>query len=808
MRNLLAGLIALLSLLATTVSAQPLYPGRAMPLTDTRYGTIAAHGVLTNNGRDAFLVWAAAENVRVARVVQGERRVGRPIFDLDGITHLDVAWTGSHFVVIAQQLAGNIHARLLSAAGEPIGEPLVIGAGFHAQVASNGREVALLYKTQNNQSDELHVRRFTTMLQPLDGGVPSAILSSSGSGHWPVELDLASNGSGYAVVSMALDETRVILLNATAAFVTSEAFRQGENATPGELRGVAIAANGNDYLAVWTMHDAVWSAAISRTGRITPLAVHRTDTGWMAGAPSVTWNGTRFEVTFVERNDWSARLRTAIVDAATPAVQSLDAGVASDRELPVTSTTAIGERVLTVWRDADDYFVVRHGATANRIAVTFGAADQELRAATSSNAGTLAVWSETYDGATTLRAGVRRYSGEWTEFRVSNRDAETALAASDGEEYVVVTYEFASGWTATYLDDEGRVRARSTAVPARAIHDLVRAGSGYALLYTDAHGNGVLALLSNNGSIAASRTVWVAREDHTLQNMSLDWDGLNFVVAWESSQFVMCFPVCDMAEETVELARFNNELQRLGDNVRLGGNDAQRPTVTWDGRQHVIVWNQAQELRAMTLAVDGTAGPVTPIASGTTINRSSSDREAVRIGNRVAVYWQQTPFDGNTPPTFLLNGSQRTELLEVAFDTRAMVALPNGAAAYIGTDEQMEAPHHGARRLLLRRFDVTPPGNVPDAPVTRVHRELGQLRIEWTPPPQPVIGYRVEYRVSDGSWNELGQWFDAHETQAFWTAPLQPGVTYAFRVRAFSDNGTSAYSNAPVIFTAKRRAVR
>lgn len=90
----------------------------------------------------------------------------------------------------------------------------------------------------------------------------------------------------------------------------------------------------------------------------------------------------------------------------------------------------------------------------------------------------------------------------------------------------------------------------------------------------------------------------------------------------------------------------------------------------------------------------------------------------------------------------------------------------------------------------------------------RVHRELGQLRIEWTPPPQPVIGYRVEYRVSDGSWNELGQWFDAHETQAFWTAPLQPGVTYAFRVRAFSDNGTSAYSNAPVIFTAKRRAVR
>ena len=92
--------------------------------------------------------------------------------------------------------------------------------------------------------------------------------------------------------------------------------------------------------------------------------------------------------------------------------------------------------------------------------------------------------------------------------------------------------------------------------------------------------------------------------------------------------------------------------------------------------------------------------------------------------------------------------------------------------------------------------------------VDGVSESATHLTIAWTPPPATVNGYRVEYRVDDGSWIELEKWFTAGEVGTS-IRKRTPGTTIAARVRAFNDGGASDYSNIntpkpPV----RRRAVR
>jgi hypothetical protein len=79
--------------------------------------------------------------------------------------------------------------------------------------------------------------------------------------------------------------------------------------------------------------------------------------------------------------------------------------------------------------------------------------------------------------------------------------------------------------------------------------------------------------------------------------------------------------------------------------------------------------------------------------------------------------------------------------------------------------------------------------------------------VEWSAPPEPVNGYRVEYRVDDGLWNELDFWFDAR-SRSLAIRPWRTGpVRYQFRVRAVNDAGFSPYSNPATVRTRKTRAV-
>src|SRR5687767_3702338 len=126
MRHWIRGIVLLSFAFAPTLFAQLPSFGTPFPLTNTRYGTAHGTPLLKTNGRDAFLFWTD-NHLRVTRLRKGERHVGRPVFDFPtspDFTRFDVVWTGSHFVVAAEDWrATRIVGRIVDANGHPAGEP-------------------------------------------------------------------------------------------------------------------------------------------------------------------------------------------------------------------------------------------------------------------------------------------------------------------------------------------------------------------------------------------------------------------------------------------------------------------------------------------------------------------------------------------------------------------------------------------------------------------------------------------------------------------------------------------------------------
>ena len=69
-------LAALLLFFTATATAQPLSFRDAFPLTNTRYGEMPASPTLHSNGQELLLFWPTVSNVRVTKLVEGERRGG------------------------------------------------------------------------------------------------------------------------------------------------------------------------------------------------------------------------------------------------------------------------------------------------------------------------------------------------------------------------------------------------------------------------------------------------------------------------------------------------------------------------------------------------------------------------------------------------------------------------------------------------------------------------------------------------------------------------------------------------------------
>jgi hypothetical protein len=793
---------AALLLFAVTALAQPKFVGGDLPLTDTRYGTFTGDGVLTTNGRDFFLIWPGAENLRMARLVEGEKRVGKPILDMEGVSDFDVVWTGTHFLVTAEgDVQGEGHltmGRLLDANGDPAGEPIEYGFGIHRpRLAFNGTWFVMLYAIESGNG-----RRVVALpLQPDGTPEPSPIgeplypvvMSLQGS----ADFDIASNGSGFGVVGG--DATTLVLATLTAEGWPLSSFNTTNIGTAPQQ--VAIASDGHGYLAVWTDGTGVQARVMTADGSTQPrFALRQAGPTDQYRRPSATWSRSGYHASFLASTS-STYTDVVRIDPVTLTSTSLGTGLHPHSDSS-TTIAAVNGRVMAGWRDLDNRPTTRDVSGADGAPAAWGAAEQELGAAASSNSALLAVWSEVVDSARTLRSGVRNHvTGAWSENKIGG-DEQVTLAASDGTEFLAITSTDA-GWSALQLDANGKLRARSPLVPAKVVHAVIWSGTQYVVAYVDAAQNVKVAAVSRTGTVSQGVIVRPGDATWAVDDMDLASDGTDYFVVWQRSKTEVCFPICDPQVEVLEGIRLDANLQRLGAaQIDIAGDDSHSPAVAWDGSRYVVAW-MYEGYRVSTISREGVpSGTSREVASWPLWQHGAPPPHLVRAGQHVLL-----SFDEGTTPVFVLNGDEVVTTLPAPTTDRTLVALPLGRAAFVGTQLDHSAPHHGARRMHLRIVDTVPTGAVPSAPVASVRHFNGQLRIDWTRPGGAVDGYRVEYRIGDGFWNEIGRWFDAEERTAPW-ATVKPGQTYAFRVRAMNDNGTSEYSVPAVMYMGKRRAVR
>jgi hypothetical protein len=251
------------------------------------------------------------------------------------------------------------------------------------------------------------------------------------------------------------------------------------------------------------------------------------------------------------------------------------------------------------------------------------------------------------------------------------------------------------------------------------------------------------------------------------------------------------------------------EATRLdGTNVVVYEAAAEDPAIAFNGQDYVVVWRGGAYLNARRVAADGV-----PVDEYVQISRADGDAPQsiaiARVGDGIGLTW----FDGRSQVALYDFTPRWTVRTALGFEANAgaaprIVALPDHRAAFVQTATHAGEPHHGSTRLTMS-VAHSAPTFAPGAPFTSVTRSGSRLRVSWTPPSQAVNGYRVEYRINGGPWLEHEGWTDAGLDELL-LEPRRNG-TYQFRVRAWSDAGTSPYSEPvqmEVTAGGRRRSVR
>lgn len=424
-------------------------------------------------------------------------------------------------------------------------------------------------------------------------------------------------------------------------------------------------------------------------------------------------------------------------------------------------------------------------AETSALAGGLRAADQSLVATASTSNAALILWNEAGDA----RAGVRGLHGTWRERLIAPGERPLA-AASDGDRFVVIT-DNEAGWAATLLDENGAVVLRSDRVAFHARGVAVSA-TGYAVIGTDDGGNVVAARVDRTGFTGALVIVRAGAEDPAIAS-----DGSNYLAVWQTT--------AAPAAASIEAVRLDANLGRMdAAGVMLHDYESENPAVAFNGTQYVVAWRFQTFIRARRVSVDGTA-PNELVQTGRSDGDAPRDIALTRLGDQMGFAW----FDGK-PQAVIFDGW--TVQTARGFDTSSesapkFVALPLDGIAFAHNDIVDNEPYLGSGRILLSVAHPAPAVPVPDAPRATVTQSGASLRVDWTPPPQAVNGYRIETRLGDGPWLEHEGWADA--TTNTLLVDARSG-TYEVRMRAWSDAGTGAYSD-PVsitINTGRRRAVR
>lgn len=776
MRQLAA---ALLLAWGATAGAQPFFLGDPVPLTDTRYGAFGVIGsrVLASS-TEPFLLWSSVyAQLRITKLVDGERRVGRPVLD-SGAIAFDGVWTGDRFLVAAR-IGNGIAGQFVDANGEALNAPFPIAQ----------RQPTLLRLAYDG----------TRTLMVTGPELEAAVLDRDGqivatpSVHGTAnDIAAASIAGAFAIVSAELDEVHVLTLTDDGAIYGNPRFAVPALAD----RRVAIASSGSEFLIVWTNGSAPLEAAILRasnatiTGRFT---IANTDG---ASAVAAAREGTRWVVSYVT----GGAAHVMRIDTANGAEERLSSKPADDQSH--ISVASVNGRTVVAWNGADrgSLITVRDLAGTTDLAA-FAAAEQVVESTAATAESALIIFGESRDGHGTLYAGLRGHDGSWRETPLEE-NAESYLAATDGNGFAVIlsTSEFTEWWVAL-IDHRGRVVNRTSHVPSFTPTGVAWTGDAYAVVGINGDGNLAAYRVSPSGIVSAPMVLAQHRPSRFIEAPTIAARDGEVLVVWQDSAVLGCSPPCDLYESQLLGARFTPALQRIDmSELLLAPDEATYPAVVWDGTHYVIAWNDKGHVEWRTLRSNGAVSGITRIENleyGSEPVRISTIPGGVAItrtnGDVVLLYQGQTYALTNLGPA----------------GSAAVVALGN-RIGYVYTQRRDEMPYHGAYRVQLRVGDTIVPAALPNAPrITRSAFLDGVMELAWTRPAGSINGYRVEYRVDDGSWNELDEWFDAEETSLSIRPWRTNVVRYQFRIRALNDAGTGAYSNAASLLPLnKRRSMR
>ena len=786
LRSSALALLLILLPSGSALLAQPLFFGEAVPQTHTRYGSTGADPRLVTNGHDFFLFWANESKVRVTRLVDGQKRAGRPVLDVDH-GWFDAVWTGTYFLVAAYDIrvdgTQEIRGRLLNANGEPVTAAFTIVPGGGApRLAFDGARVLMVY----GGGMEL-----TSILLRPDGAQatnPRQQVIASASA---IEGAVAAGGPGFVAASAHPDMVRITTLHPTSEVAVA---RQHQAPTLPERR-VAIGSNGGgDVLVVWTNGSAAMdSVTVKANGTIGGRTAIPGTEG--AETAAVTWNGAQWIVSTIV----AGKLQSRFVDGSGP----LHTPTAAHAASPV-SVASLNGRTLAAWRgtaSGQPVLLRDLAASSSGETAAFAAAEQTFHTATWSHEGALAVWSELRDGKRTLHAGLRTIDGGWLENRIGN-DEEALLAASDGNLFLVVRKTTAE-WSAVTLSNTVQILASTPLIGTFTPTDITWDGTGWAIIGLSPQRNIYALRVMPWGAVSAPVLIQERGGTEDFENPRIVSGGGGFLAVWQVSETVPCFPVCDPYSSVLHGTRLTENLQRVDtQNLAIAPDEAVSPAMYWDGNRFVIFWIDGGALETRTVRPNASGSGTTRVAG------AQVDTRELRV--------TPTPFGAaitsNDGEILLVRDGVLIERypLGVPSSVDAAVNLGTGVA-YLQAAVRDEMPYHGASHIFLSAGGVHPPANPPLPPeIVRASMTNGRnlMVLDWTAPPDPINGYRIEYRVDDGSWNEFDEWFDA-DTTSVSIRPWLDEVRYQFRIRAWSDAGVSEYSlPATVRLLGRRRAVR
>ncbi|HEX6640995.1 MAG TPA: fibronectin type III domain-containing protein [Thermoanaerobaculia bacterium] len=792
MKRLLSAVILLSVAVTGSLAAQSI--GGLFPVTNTRYRTAYGLPHLATNGQDFFLFWTSNRKVRATQLSDGQPRAGHVVLDSSG--GFDVAWTGEHFLVVSTSDPTpnsddkDVVVRFLDAETQPIDAQRTIAEhGFLPRVASGPEAALVVYHSTGND-----VRALPLAADGASIGATSSIIATSATGH-----AVAGNSAGFVAAVADRTEMRAVAFDAHGQKIADRTLVHRD----AFYREVSIATDGTRYVAVWTEENAVMAATIDANGNWgTPLLVDSTFR--FPRTPTVIWNGAGWTISFDgPAFGIAARAHIAHLDVAAQRIVSSEE---TAEGFGSPSVAALNGRIVAALAPANyapgGISVVDLPLASNqgRIA-TFSATQQQLAGTATSVNGTLIIWSETSDGNLSLHAGLRTNDGRWSEREIATLAStfSRVAVASDGRNFAIGYYE-QTGSKLIRLDEDGQVLGRSILplYPAAMAWN----GSQYAIIDSSTNRG---ALLSASGVLSAP----VEIPGLIFDANSLASDGHGHLLALGGimdCQFELCFPL------GVAGTRLGPNLERLDpsdfilteDFVELAG-------AVWNGTEYVTAWGGDDgnrlaripptpegSIKVSTLNVPLRPQGIAMMTDGSIgLVGRSPEADAPHAGIvRVAILRN----DGAVANTFDIETA--TNLMAIP----RLAPLANGGLAYLSSSIQDPAPHHGTTHVMMAIARPSLPP-LPGAPYVRARLDSGQIEVDWAPPAGTFNGYRLEYRVDNGSWNEIDQWFSPNATHASIQQPSF-GTNFAIRLRAFNDSGAGAYSAAAVTKPSRRRAVR